>query len=149
MLLLLGMLDFGRAFNYWLDQTHIANEGSRWAIVNTNPGAGASPSQTLQRYLQCSADTRELKNGGTSSVPNPMTVTISFPSGQALTQPVKVTTSTTFNLIPFIGRAASNITGLNLTASSTMRIEQPPSTVPIGSWAYGGGTGGTGVGGCP
>ena len=142
MLLLLGMLDFGRAFNYWIDQTHIANEGSRWAIVNTNPGTGG---QTLQKYLQCSANTTELKNGGTSSVPDPLTVNIEFLGALAVGQPVKVTASTTFNLIPFIGDAASNLTGLNLAASSTMRLEQPPPYV------YSLGAGGTGPGGtaCP
>ena len=147
MLILLGILDFGRAFNYWLDQTHIANEGSRWAIVNTNPGTSS-----LQKYLQCSADTNELKNGGTSSVPDPLTVTISFPlnpstgtSGQ-VGDPVAVTTSTKFNLLPFIGKAASNPTGLNLTASSIMRLEQPPTYL---AGDGGPGPGKTGLGGTP
>ena len=144
MLLLLGMLDFGRAFNYWLDQTHVANEGSRWAIVNHNPST--VPSQTLQKYLQCTADTKELRNGGTNSVPFPMTVTIAFLGAQQVGEPVKVTASTTFNLIPFIGKAAGNLTGLNLAASSTMRLEQPPSGT---AFVYLPGAGGTGPGGTP
>src|SRR5688500_20397351 len=65
MLLLIGMLDFGKAYNYWIDQTHLANEGARWAAVNKNPGGVA---MTLQQYIASTANTDELKDGGTSSV---------------------------------------------------------------------------------
>ena len=41
LLLLLGMIDFGKAINYWIDETHLANEGARWAAVNKNPGSGS------------------------------------------------------------------------------------------------------------
>jgi Flp pilus assembly protein TadG len=37
LVLLFGMLDFGKAFNYWIDETHLANEGARFAAVNKNP----------------------------------------------------------------------------------------------------------------
>ena len=139
MLILLGMLDFGRAFNYWLDETHIANEGSRWAIVNTN--GLTLGGQSLQQYLKGTADTTELRNGGTSSVPNALQVYIPTLPAQ-VGHPVKVCVKTTFNLIPFIGTAANNVTGLNLTASSTMRLEVLPTT-------YSSGFGGTGTGGPP
>ena len=33
MMLLLGMLDFGKAFNSWIDETHMANVGARLASV--------------------------------------------------------------------------------------------------------------------
>ena len=36
-MLLFGMLEFGRAINYWLDANHLANEGVRFAVVNRNP----------------------------------------------------------------------------------------------------------------
>ena len=58
LLLVFGMLDFGRAFNYWIDTTHLANEGARWAVVNYNPGAG-----TLQEYVKGQANTVELRDG--------------------------------------------------------------------------------------
>jgi Flp pilus assembly protein TadG len=29
LVLLLGMLDLGKAFNYWIDETHLAHEGAR------------------------------------------------------------------------------------------------------------------------
>ena len=65
LIILFAMLDFGRVFNYWIDATHLSNEGARWAVVNKNPGA----SGTLQAYIQQQGDTDELRNGGTPSVP--------------------------------------------------------------------------------
>ena len=37
LLLLLGMLEFGRVFNYWIDETHLANAAARWAAVDRTP----------------------------------------------------------------------------------------------------------------
>src|SRR5205814_6639181 len=76
LVLLLGMLDFGKAFNYWIDETHLANEGARFAEVNNVPGGGS-----LQSYILSQADTNELRNGGTSSVPARAQVCVSFPNG--------------------------------------------------------------------
>src|SRR5215211_3112065 len=75
-LILFAMLDFGKAFNYWIDETHLANEGARWAVVNRNPGGGS-----LQEYIRQQATTPELRNGGTASVADPVQVCISFPDG--------------------------------------------------------------------
>src|SRR6266536_1162102 len=72
-LLLFAMLDFGKAMNYWIDQTHLANEGARWAVVNRNPGAGAGDS--LQQYLRNSADSAELRANSE--------VCVDFPDGSA------------------------------------------------------------------
>jgi Flp pilus assembly protein TadG len=127
LVLLLGVLDFGRAFNYWIDQTHLANEGARWAVVNKNPGAG-----TLQEYIRQQGTTPELRNGGTSSVPGPLQVCISFPNGTAqVGDPVLVTVSSTFNWLPFLGQR-SGIAQTTLTASSTMRLEAVPTVYSAG-----------------
>jgi Flp pilus assembly protein TadG len=127
LVLLLGMLDFGKAFNYWIDSTHLANEGSRWAVVNKNPGSG-----TLQQYIQQQADTPELRNGGTSSVPSPLQICISFPNGTAnVGDPVHVTASTTYNWLPFLG-SRLGITATTITGSSTMRLEAQPTNYGAG-----------------
>jgi Flp pilus assembly protein TadG len=125
-LLLFGMLDFGRAFNYWIDSTHLANEGARWAVVNHNPGSG-----TLQDYIQAQADTRELRDGGSSSVPDPMQVCISFPSGAVVGQPVVVTASTTYHWLPFIGDRIG-VLATTVTGSSTMCLEAVPTNYSAG-----------------
>jgi Flp pilus assembly protein TadG len=127
LILLFGMLDFGKAFNYWIDETHLANEGARWAVVNKNPGSGS-----LQQYIQQQADTPELRNGGTSSVQTPLQVCISFPNGTAeVGDPVRVTASVTYNWLPFLGSRVG-ITQTTITGSSTMRLEARPTAYGAG-----------------
>jgi Flp pilus assembly protein TadG len=127
LILLFGMLDFGKAFNYWIDETHLANEGARWAVVNRNPGSGS-----LQQYIQQQADTPELRNGGTSSVATPVQVCISFPNGTAeVGDPVHVTASVTYNWLPFLGSRVG-IAQTTITGSSTMRLEATPTVYGAG-----------------
>jgi Flp pilus assembly protein TadG len=124
-LLLFAMLDFGKAFNYWIDETHLANEGARWAVVNRNPGGGS-----LQQYLVDQATTDELRNGGTASVADPAEVCISFPSGTSnVGDPVLVTVSATYNWLPVIGLDTAQTT---ITGSSHMRLEALPTNYSAG-----------------
>src|SRR5205809_7823813 len=64
MVLLLGMLDFGKAFNAWTDETHLANVGARLAAVNYSV-AGRSNANTnicLAHHMQWQPDNQELKS---------------------------------------------------------------------------------------
>src|SRR5262245_60097776 len=117
LVLVIGMLHFGKAFNYWINETHLANEAARFAVVNKNPG---SPGSSLQQYIQQQADTPELRNGGTSSVPDAMEVCIEFPQGQVVGAPVTVTVSTDYHWLPFL---ADELDGTSVTVrgSATMR----------------------------
>jgi hypothetical protein len=64
MLLLFGMLDFGKVLNYWLDETHLANMGARMAVVENWPTKDdPDDPQTLQEYIREQADTGELRDG--------------------------------------------------------------------------------------
>ena len=64
MLILVGIFEFGRVFNYWIDSTHLANEGARWASVNRAPDtAGATTADRLQKYVCSQASTAEMKTG--------------------------------------------------------------------------------------
>ena len=126
-LLLFAMLDFGKAFNYWIDETHLANEGARWAVVDRNPGGGS-----LQQYLVDQATTAELRNGGTASVANPAEVCISFPSGTSnVGDPVLVTVSATYNWLPIIGNRIG-VTQTTISGSSHMRLEAVPTNYSAG-----------------
>ncbi len=118
-LLLFGMLDFGKAFNYWLDENHLASSGARWAAVNKNPGPGA----TLQQSIQQGADTAELRAAN---------VCISFPSGTRVGDPVAVTMRYNYKFLPFIGLGT-----IPISAKATMRLEALPTN-------YSAGDGGTG-----
>ena len=124
LVLVFGMLEFGKAFNYWIDTTPLATEGARWAVVNYNPGAG-----TLQEYVKSRANTVELRDGGTASIPagDEAEVCISFPNGTAnVGDPVLVTVTATYHWLPFIGEriASADVT---ITGSATMRLEAPPT----------------------
>ena len=49
LVLLLGMIDAGKAFNYWNDETHLANEAARYAVVNSSPDPNWAGSKTSRR----------------------------------------------------------------------------------------------------
>ena len=126
-LLLFAMLDFGKAFNYWIDETHLANEGARWAVVNRNPGGGS-----LQQYIRQQATTAELRNGGTASIPNPAQVCISFPNGTSnVGDPVLVTVSATYHWLPILG-GRIGIAQTTISGSSDMRLEALPTNYAAG-----------------
>jgi Flp pilus assembly protein TadG len=128
LLLLLGMLDFGKAFNYWIDTTHLSATGARWAAVNNNPGDGA----TLQESIRDEADTAELRDGGSDAVADPVQVCIDFPDETSnVGDPVRVTVTAGYNFLNFVG-AKTGITEADISGSSTMRLEQMPTNYAAG-----------------
>lgn len=127
LLILFGMLEFGKAFNYWIDQTHLANEGARWAAVDKNPGGGS-----LQEYIASQANTSELRDGGTDSVPGAIEICIDFPNGTSqVGDPVRVTASAAYNWLPFLGDRVG-VSSTAISASATMRLEAVPSAYSAG-----------------
>jgi Flp pilus assembly protein TadG len=123
LVLLLGMLDFGKALNYWIDETNLAASGARLAVVNNWPGKGTTP---LSQYVQQLADTNELKDGGTTSVPSSARVCITFPPvGHTAPQagdPVRVTVSVSYHWLPFLAEKMS-LAASTITGEATMRLE--------------------------
>jgi TadE-like protein len=128
LILLLGMLDLGRAFNYWNDETQLSHEASRWAAVNKNPGPGA----TLQESIRRHAETAELRDGGSSSLKDPLQVCISFPGGSSnVGDPVQVTVRTTYTFLSFIGDKVG-VQSKDVRGTSTMRLESQPTNYAAG-----------------
>jgi Flp pilus assembly protein TadG len=122
LLLLLGMTEFGKAYNYWNDTNQIAADGARFAAVNRDPSPVVG--QTLQNYLKSQSDTPEL-NGIAQ-------VCITYPNGtHAVGDPVKVTVTAPYAVrkLPFLGPALNvlDYKTINITGSATMRIEQDPT----------------------
>lgn len=116
LLLVVGMLEFGRAIHYWIDSTHLANEGARYAAVNRNPGPGGSLAQTLADK----GSTSELRDGSASVTP--LQVCIDYPNGtSAVGDPVRVRASTTYTFIPFM-----NVLPVTITGEANMRLERRP-----------------------
>jgi hypothetical protein len=123
LLLVAGIIQFGVALNYWLDMQRIANQGARWAVVNSYPGCPRSGpdapcSPTLQEYLASAP-----VSGGLAP-----TVQICFeeqngsPSGAAVGDPVTVRLTSQFDFVPIV-----QIGQLELRGVATMRVEQPPT----------------------
>src|SRR5919198_5794629 len=63
LVLVLGMVDLGKAVNYWNDETHLANEATRYAAVNKCSPCGG---QKINDWIKTQADTDELAKGGGS-----------------------------------------------------------------------------------
>ena len=133
LLILMGMLEFGKALNYRIDETQMASSGARWAVVNAGPGQcpDGSTATSLQSYIQCQADTNELRTGGTNSVAKPAQVCISFPpvvghSSPLVGDPVRVSVSVDYRWLPIISQKISAVS-TTLRGESTMRLEAPPT----------------------
>ena len=145
--LLFGMIDFGKAFHTWIDETQLAAEGARLAAVNFSP-----PSGTLQSYIRQQADTSELRNGG-GSLAGPATVCISFPTGTSNNgDPVTITVKSVYNWMPLLtrplpfpfgGNRILSAGSVTVSGSATMRLERAAGA-PLN---YSSGSGGTGT--CP
>ena len=117
-----GLLAFGRVFFYWIEANHLANETARWAAVDRRP----DPSKTLQQYARDSGGTVEFSDAK---------ICIVVPGGgtPALGGPIQVKISKPFSFVPILGIAKVTIRG-----DATMRIERfgdgtAPTSYTVGS----------------
>src|SRR3954462_8437548 len=119
LVLVLGIADFGRAFNYWIDSPHLANVTARYAAVNQNPGAATS--RTLQQHMELQASTKERRDG--SAQATPVDVCVSFPAGTSnVGDPVKVEVKSPWSWLRYLV-ARAHLTSKTLKGSATMRLE--------------------------
>lgn len=109
MLIVAGVLAFGRLLFYWIEANHLANETARWAAVDQRP----DPSKTLQQYALDSGGTLEFGDArvcinylGTNPTPEPG-------------DPIQVQVAKNFSFVPILGIAPITIRG-----EATMRIER-------------------------
>jgi hypothetical protein len=147
LVLILGMIDFGKAFNEWIDETHLANVGARLASVGY-PVAGctnANPNVCLAQYVQEGADLNELKSGraGNSYAPaqDAAQVCVSYPVNPATNtsgkvgDPVQVTVESTFRWLDYLtNRLDLNIAGTHMQGKATMRLERLISNTTAGCY---------------
>jgi Flp pilus assembly protein TadG len=59
LLLIFGIIDFGKAFNYYNDETSLANQAVRFAEVNNCSPCGG---QSVEQYVASTADTQQLRD---------------------------------------------------------------------------------------
>ncbi|TML67207.1 MAG: pilus assembly protein [Actinobacteria bacterium] len=145
LLVIVGLIAFGKAFNYWLDMNHMANEAARWAAVNKIPPNKTTPApDDVEKYLVNQVvDSSELKSliqqGYTAPVNNCSdpsasqkwtfcfcygTVADGHTSPQ-IGDPVRVTVRVPKYNLSFFGGLPFNI---NLAGVSTQRLEQLPAS---------------------
>lgn len=123
LLVLVGMLQFGVVLNAKIDETHLTSSGARYTAVNQNPGAGDGLS--LQDYLKARADTENLRTLASVCVEYPVNSETGT-SGE-IGDPVRVTMSYPYDLVPLLGGATLSIIG-----DATMRLEAVPDDISEG-----------------
>jgi len=127
LLIVLGIVDFGLAYNYKNDQTSLANQALRYAEVNSCPVCGGQP---LETYIPTTADSPELQSGSSGSLgiePPGVTISFCFPqpsSGPANTgqagNSLKAMAESNYRWLPFLGVGLS----APIKASAIGRIEK-------------------------
>jgi len=130
LILILGVIDLGKALGYKNDMTSLASQAARIAAVNSCSGCPASGPDRLSTYIKSIAPS-ELKNGGTDSIPTPISITYSFPNNTNTPptsgckgDPVKVTISTDYHWLGFLtGKTAVPGSAVAIASSATMRLE--------------------------
>lgn len=121
LLVVMGILWFGRALNYTQDETRLANVAARYAAVDqVPPNAG---SLSLGEWVRSQADTAELGKG-TGNVQGLPEVCVEYPDGTGVGNPVEVRMKATFKWLPLLKIGVSS----PITGSATMRIEVPPTS---------------------
>jgi Flp pilus assembly protein TadG len=137
LILVVGIIQFGIGLNFWLDEQRIANQGARWAVVNSWPGCSRTQAQntctatpactsaptntTLANYLKCQTLAQGLRNT--------VSVTVCYPNDLdgsndgLIGSPVRVQLDAPFKLQAIMGFAK-----INLRARADMRLEQ--DTIP-------------------
>jgi Flp pilus assembly protein TadG len=140
LVLLLGMLDFGKAFNEWIDETHLANDGARLAAVGYPAVVGAcdgstaaNPNTCLTQYIRNSADLTELKTGHGGgpygSAQSAAQVCIYYPTNPATNtagnvgDPVQVSVRVDYHWLNYLVSKLSMAT-TPITGQATMRLER-------------------------
>jgi Flp pilus assembly protein TadG len=143
LLILLGMIDVGKAVNYWNDETHLANEAARSAAVNRR----IVPTELINETVRNEADSAELRNGGTGSVSSPgVQICIWFPNNNRssaddpvrdheIGDPVQVIVHAQYNWLAYLVGKGLPVHS-DLSASSTMRLEQTYRANGSGSDAF-------------
>ena len=114
LIIVLGILDLGRALNVQSDETHLANEAVRYAAVDACSPCGA---QMIDQYVTSEP-----------GYPSGITLTFCYPSGtHVVGDPVRAIASKSYSFLPTLVSWVGLPTSKTITSTATMRIEQTPS----------------------
>lgn len=125
LLLLMGIIYYGRYISYANDENQLASSAARWASINSDPGGSST---SLQKYVSNQA-APELSSG--SGDVSPVQVYIYYPSGSTgqVGQPVRACVTNSVNFIPILG-----VTNSTLVQTATVSVEQSPSSSNPAAW---------------
>lgn len=132
MIIVVGIIQFGIALNYWLDLNRLSNQGARWAVVNAYPDCGLPSTDNDPNTISCGGTTSLQQYIACGRLPGALrpTVSISFPNGSSdVGNPVRVTIST-----PYTFRAIVKLGTITLSARTEMRLEQEPGRYTAGTY---------------
>jgi Flp pilus assembly protein TadG len=127
LLIVFGILDLGRALNYYNDMTQLAGQGARLAAVNQEPDCGTSAgcsgtagaaNGNFQQDLAALADSPELR-GKVQVCIQTQNPTSSLSPGDA----VSVTVRYRFNFLSFLVARSSLPLKITLSSTQTERSE--------------------------
>jgi hypothetical protein len=120
-LVIAGMISFGRVFFYWIEANHLANETARWAVVDRNPyRASCPPPAPITGANGCQSLQQHARNSSSTEFHADVKVCIDFPFGSpTIGSPVRVRVQKPFSLVPILDAGTITIRG-----SSQMRIER-------------------------
>jgi len=131
LLLVVGIFEFGKAFNYWIDLNHLANEGARWAAVdkvppyNGNAGNAAPTCNDIKQFLFSQMNTGDLQTAVTLN-----NITLKVETGgdnsADVGDPVTVSIKAPGYKIASVAQGF-NFGTVTLGSKSTMRLEQVPT----------------------
>ena len=129
LLVVIGMMQFGILLNAKISETHLTASAARYAAVNQNPGDPDS----LVDYIKARAGTQSLRDNAQ--------VCLEYPTGENGTSgepgdPVTVTMTYTYDLIPLLGDALTpQVASITVSGDATMRLETFPEDNPPGCTA--------------
>jgi Flp pilus assembly protein TadG len=114
--LVIGILDFGQALNYYNQLSQLAGQAARAAAVDCNPsGACAASGTSIQSQISSTYAQGQLRNNMKTCITKAAT---------KVGDPVTVTTSYTFQLVPLL---VIKLPSISLQASQTERQEAAPT----------------------
>jgi len=141
MIIVLGVIDLGKAFGYKNDETNLANQAARAAAVNKCPGGCTS----IEAWIKSQAPSNELQSGGGSIAGTGLQAAsaITFTFTDAGTpnycagDPVKATVKVHYNWLNFLKvMGALPSPGADITGSATMRLEKAYDVLNPANNAY-------------
>lgn len=125
LILILSVVDIGKAYGYQNDETHLANEAARFAAVG-NCGSCVGGSIIAQVKSDAAPELRD----GSGSIQSPgISVVICYPDGFGVNKPVRATVTATYKWLPYLVAKVGLPNTVQISASATSKIESTVAPV--------------------